>query len=105
MQGGVEQWGLNGSILLHLEVTQFSMEGQRKPSLHKVLGNYYFVKLYLLIPKDRTGTSRTEEAILFQNKKKCLLTKIAQVEMKLVSFSLVFKKIWVKKCQRFYWIF
>lgn len=69
------------------------MERQRKPSLHKLLGNYYFVKLYLLIPKDRTGTSRTEEATLFQNKKKCLLTKIAQVEMKLVSLSLVCKQI------------
>ena len=59
--------------------------------LHKVFGNYYFVKLYLLIPKDRTGTSRTEEAILFQKRRKCLLTKIGQVEMKLVSLSLVLK--------------
>lgn len=53
------------------------------------LVNYYFVKLYLLIPKDRTGPVELKRPYYFKKGKKCLLTKIAQVEMKLVSLSLI----------------
>lgn len=46
------------------------MEEWIEPSLHKVHGNYYFVNIYLIFLGDRKGTNRTEEAVLFQNKKK-----------------------------------
>ena len=52
------------------------------------------MNLCLAIPEDRNGNSLAKEAVLFQNKKKkCLSTKMVQVDMELVSFPLVLKNL------------